>query len=162
MATQKKTTAKPVGAKHKVAKAKAVANQKTTTKSKGSKQKAIKETVVKGKTIVKHKGKKSEVIKPKVENEKVSDLKGKKEKAIRSIELEKELSALKEETASLQAENARLAEQYGQMLEVSTNIKFKANAMLGQILKALYIMGIGPDDILAKCQQMFMTKVVAD
>ncbi|MBO6031871.1 MAG: hypothetical protein J6Q22_10560 [Prevotella sp.] len=84
------------------------------------------------------------------------------QKANRSLEVEKELAALKEETASLQAENARLVEQYGQMLEVSTNIKFKANAMLGQILKALYIMGIGPDDILAKCQQMFMKKVVAD
>lgn len=85
-----------------------------------------------------------------------------KPKVIRSPEVEKELAALKEETAILHEENAKLAEQYGKMLETSTNIKFRANAMLGQILKALYIMGIGPDEIQAKCQQMFRKKVVAD
>jgi len=85
-----------------------------------------------------------------------------KPKAIRSPEVEKELAALKEETAKLREENAKFAEQYGKMLETSTNIKLKANAMLGQILKALYIMGIGPDEIQTKCQQMFCKKVVAD
>ncbi len=85
-----------------------------------------------------------------------------KPKAIRPPELEKELAALKEETARLQEENAKFAEQYGKMLETSANIKFKANAMLGQVLKGLYLLGIGPDEIVAKCNQMFRKKVVAD
>ena len=109
---------------------------------------SVKKTEPKPKSIIKPKAlKKPNKVKP---------------KAIRSPEVEKELSALKEETARLREENAKFAEQYGKMLETSTNIRIKANAMLGQILKALYIIGIGPDDIQAKCQQMFRKKVVAD
>ena len=85
-----------------------------------------------------------------------------KQKTIRSLNVEKELAALKEETEKLREENLRLTEQFGKMLEEHTNIKLKANAMLGQILKGLYILGIGPDEIQAKCQQMFRKKVVAD
>ena len=85
-----------------------------------------------------------------------------KPKAIRSPEVEKELAALKEETARLRAENQRMAEQFGKMFEENTNFRFKANAMLGQVLKWLYLIGIGPDVIQAKCQQMFRKKVIAD
>lgn len=85
-----------------------------------------------------------------------------KPKAVRSTEIEKELEALKKSTAELHEENVRMAEQYGKLLEFSTNMKIKANAMLGQVLKGLYLLGIGPDEIIAKCNQMFRKKVVAD
>ena len=74
----------------------------------------------------------------------------------------REVTALKRKVGRLQKENMHLAEQIGKCLEETTNIRIKADVMLGQILKALYIMGIGPDEILAKCQQMFMKKVVAE
>ena len=85
-----------------------------------------------------------------------------KPKTVRLPEVEKELAALKEETARLKADNARFMEQYGKMMEENANFRIKANAMLGQILKGLYLLGFGPEDILAKCQQMFRKKVVAD
>ena len=85
-----------------------------------------------------------------------------KTKAVRSPDLAKELDALKEETARLRAENAKFMEQYGKMMEGNANFRIKANAMLGQILKGLYLLGFGPEDIQAKCQQMFRKKVVAD
>lgn len=85
-----------------------------------------------------------------------------KPKAIRSAEAEKEIAALKEETEKLRAENLRMAEQFGKMLEENANFRLKANAMLGQVLKGLYLIGIAPDDIQAKCQQMFRKKVIAD
>ena len=161
MSLIKKSKGKGTGVKPKSLKKKIYSKPKLTksnvvktisVKAIGEKAKSIsKRTVVKPKIV-----KTKQAVKHKVYNTNAPNGKA------RSIEVEKELAALKEETASLQAENARLVEQYGQMLEESTNIKFKANAMLGQILKALYIMGIGPDDILAKCQQMFMKKVVAD
>lgn len=85
-----------------------------------------------------------------------------KNKAVRSPGIEQELESLKKTVVELQEENVRLAEQYGKMLETSTNLRIKANAMLGQILKGLYLMGITPDDIVVKCNQMFRKKVVAD
>lgn len=92
----------------------------------------------------------------------VRKTRAKKPTANQSPEVEKALAAIKEEAARLKEENTRLAERYGKMLEQSTNIRLKANAMLGQILKALYIMGIGPEEIQAKSQQMFRKKVDAD
>lgn len=85
-----------------------------------------------------------------------------KPKVVRSHGIEQELESLKKTVVELQEENVRLAEQYGKMLETSTNLRIKANAMLGQILKGLYLMGITPDDIVVKCNQMFRKKVVAD
>jgi hypothetical protein len=161
MALIKKSKGKGTGVKPKSLKKKVYSKPKRT-KSNVVKTSAVKAIGAKSKSISKHTVVKPKTVKTKQADKlKVSDTNATNGKA-RSIELEKELAALKEETASLQAENARIVEKYGQMLEVSTNIKFKANAMLGQILKALYIMGIGPDDILAKCQQMFRKKVVAD
>lgn len=83
-------------------------------------------------------------------------------KAVCSPEIEQELESLKKTVVELQKENVRIAELYGKMHETSTNLRIKANAMLGQILKGLYLMGITPDDIVAKCNQMFRKKVVAD
>ena len=85
-----------------------------------------------------------------------------KPKTVRSPELEKELAALKDETARLKADNAQFMEKYGKMMEENANFRLKANAMLGQVLKGLYLIGFGPEDIQAKCQQMFRKKVVAD
>lgn len=85
-----------------------------------------------------------------------------KPKTIRSPEVEKELAALKDETARLKADNAQFMEKFGKMVEENANFRIKANAMLGQILKGLYLIGFGPDDIMAKCQQMFRKNVVAD
>ena len=85
-----------------------------------------------------------------------------KNKSVRSPEIEQELETLKKRFSELQEGNVRLSEQYGKMLETVTNLRIKTNAMLGQILKGLYLIGITPDDIVAKCNQMFRKKVVAD
>lgn len=51
---------------------------------------------------------------------------------------------------------------YGKMVETVTNLRIKIDVMLGQIIKGLYIVGITPDMIIGKCQQMFNKKVIAD
>lgn len=51
---------------------------------------------------------------------------------------------------------------YGTLLEAMTNLRLKIDVMLGQFLKGLYVIGITPDDIVQKCQQMFRKKVSAD
>ena len=51
---------------------------------------------------------------------------------------------------------------YGTLLELMTNLRLKIDVMLGQFLKGLYVIGITPDDIVQKCQQMFRKKVSAD
>lgn len=66
-----------------------------------------------------------------------------------------ELDALKKETESLKAENLAAMEKYGKLLEVNTSLYLKSDVMLGQIIKALYIMGITPDMIVRKCSEMF-------
>ena len=51
---------------------------------------------------------------------------------------------------------------YGTLLEAMNNLRLKIDVMLGQFLKGLYVIGITPDDIVQKCQQMFRKKVSAD
>ena len=71
-------------------------------------------------------------------------------------------AALKKRIAELEEQIKQAAEEQGKMLELFTNTRIKLNAMLGQMLKALFIVGIGPDELMAKCQQMFRKNVVAD
>ena len=80
----------------------------------------------------------------------------------RTPEAEALLKSLNEETAALRKENTEAAERIGKLLEENMNFRIKADAMLGQILKGLYLMGIDPDVIQRKCQQMFRKAVSAD
>ena len=66
-----------------------------------------------------------------------------------------EIEALMHETERLKAENLAAMEKYGKLLEVNTSLYLKSDVMLGQIIKALYIMGITPDMIVRKCSEMF-------
>ena len=71
-------------------------------------------------------------------------------------------AALQKRIAELEEQIRQSAEQFGKMVELMTNIRIQQDAMLGQILKGLYFIGIDPDRIMRKCQQMFTKKVVAD
>lgn len=64
--------------------------------------------------------------------------------------------------ANLQKRLNDALSDYGTLLESMTNLRIKIDVMLGQFLKGLYVIGITPDMIMAKCQQMFRKKVVAD
>ena len=84
-------------------------------------------------------------------------------KSVKSPAKKRETMAdLKKKIAELEVQRDKALENYGKMLEVSTNMSLKINVMLGQMLKALFIIGIGPDELHAKCEQMFRKKVVAD
>lgn len=72
------------------------------------------------------------------------------------------IADLKKKIADLEAQRNKVLEDYGKLLAASTNINLKLDAMLGQMLKALFIVGIGPDELHKKCEQMFRKKVVAD
>lgn len=80
----------------------------------------------------------------------------------RICSLERELDAIKEECAKLHEENLKDGKKIGTIMAENAQFRLQADAMLGQILKGLYLLGFGPEDIQAKCQQMFMKKVVAD
>lgn len=85
-----------------------------------------------------------------------------KPKAVRPTEIEKELDSLRKETAALRESSKESAEKMGKLLEENANFRIKADAMLGQILKGLYLIGIDPDTIQRKCAQMFRKAVSAD
>ena len=145
---------------------------KTVTEKKQLTKKPVKKTkkVVKAKVI----STKSKNVEPtKASNKKVTSKKvngktsKKTNKKKEKVELEfpkvlEELAALKKQTEILHQENLKLLEEHGKQLSESVNYKMKTDAMLGQVLKALYIMGIYPDQIMRKCDQMFAKKVVAD
>ena len=46
-------------------------------------------------------------------------------------------------------------EKYGKLLEEQINSNRLKDKALGQFLMGLYLLGLGPDKVLAKCQQMF-------
>lgn len=71
-------------------------------------------------------------------------------------------AAANECIANLQKRLNDALSDYGTLLELMTNLRIKIDVMLGQFLKGLYVIGITPDMIMAKCQQMFRKKVVAD
>lgn len=66
-----------------------------------------------------------------------------------------ELKVLRDEVASLKEANRQVSENFGKLLEEVTNFQIKKNAALGQILKGIYLLGIMPDEIHAKCAAMF-------
>lgn len=45
--------------------------------------------------------------------------------------------------------------KYGKLLEEQINSNRLKDKALGQFLMGLYLLGLGPDKVLAKCQQMF-------
>lgn len=69
---------------------------------------------------------------------------------------------LKEQVKALSEQLTSTTEAYGKLLAELTNMRIQQDVMLGQILKALYIIGINPDRIARKCQTMFLKKVVED
>ncbi len=71
-------------------------------------------------------------------------------------------AAANECIANLQKRLNDALADYGTLLEAMTNLRLKIDVMLGQFLKGLYVIGITPDDIVQKCQQMFRKKVSAD
>lgn len=81
---------------------------------------------------------------------------------VRSTVLQTELDSLRKETAALRESLKESAEKMGKLLEENANFRIKADAMLGQILKGLYLIGIDPDTIQRKCAQMFRKAVSAD
>ena len=85
----------------------------------------------------------------------------KRSSAKKAIKGTEGVAALEKRIAELESQTAKTNEAYGEMLAACTNFAIQKDAMLGQILKALYIIGIGPDQIQAKCQQMFQKKVRA-
>lgn len=72
------------------------------------------------------------------------------------------LADLKKRIEDLEAQKTDALTKYGKMLEVNGNMQLKLDAMLGQMLQALFIVGIGPDELMLKCSQMFRKKVVED
>ena len=85
------------------------------------------------------------------------------------VKMPKDSAQKRQSTASLLNKIAQLDEQVnasadeqGKLIEALTNNRIKLDAMLGQILKGLYLVGIDPDMIMKKCQQMFQKMVVAD
>lgn len=87
----------------------------------------------------------------------------KNRKAVKTSPKKRETAAdLKARIKELEEQRDQTLADYGKLLEVVTNIRFKRDAMLGQMLKGLFLIGIGPDELHAKCEQMFRKKVVAD
>ena len=64
------------------------------------------------------------------------------------VELKKKISEIEDQMRSS-------TEEYGKLLEYVSNNRIKLDVMLGQIIKALFIVGIGPEEIARKCSQMF-------
>lgn len=85
-----------------------------------------------------------------------------KKRASKTLPKEDSLPSLKGEIETLEKAYLQTQEDYGKLLEQYTNLRLKLNTMLGQILKALFIVGIGPDELTAKCGEMFCKKIVAD
>ena len=71
-------------------------------------------------------------------------------------------AAFQKRIAELEERVKAISEEKGKLLEILTNLRLKQDAMLGQILKGLYLVGIDPDVISRKCSQMFSKRVVAD
>lgn len=71
-------------------------------------------------------------------------------------------AAFQKRIAELEEQVKAISEEKGKLLEIFTNLRIKQDAMLGQILKGLYLVGIDPDVIGRKCSQMFSKRVVAD
>ena len=86
----------------------------------------------------------------------------KKNTATKTTKKHETTADLKKRIAELESQLNTALEDHGNLLSATANITKKLDVMLGQMLKALFIVGIGPDELMAKCQQMFRKKVVAD
>ena len=86
----------------------------------------------------------------------------KKTAATKSAKKRESTASLKKRIAELEAQRDNALNDYGNAVAANANLSIQLDAMLGQILKALFIVGIGPDELMAKCQQIFRKKVVAD
>ena len=86
-----------------------------------------------------------------------------KPRAVKSPAKKRETMAdLKKKIAELEESNSQAIESYGKLKADFYNMQLKHDAMLGLMLRALFVIGIGPDELMAKCSQMFRKKVVAD
>ncbi len=65
------------------------------------------------------------------------------------------IGELKKTVSQLEDQLKTSTEAYGKVLEELSNYRIKLDVMLGQMLKALFIIGIGPDELSRKCSQMF-------
>ena len=72
------------------------------------------------------------------------------------------VAELKKQIENLKNQLNKTTEDYGNMLAAWVNMKVKMDTMLGEVLKGLFAIGIGPDELKAKCGQMFVKKVKAD
>lgn len=86
----------------------------------------------------------------------------KKTTSTKTVKKRETTADLKKRIADLEGQLNKALTDYGNLLSETANITQKIDVMLGQMLKALFIVGIGPDELMAKCQQMFRKKVVAD
>lgn len=86
----------------------------------------------------------------------------KKTTSTKTVKKRETTADLKKRIAELESQLNKSLEDHGKFLAATANITKKLDVMLGQMLKALFIVGIGPDELMAKCQQMFQKKVVAD
>lgn len=86
----------------------------------------------------------------------------KKTTSTKTVKKRETTADLKKRIVELESQLNKILEDHGNLLSASANITKKLDVMLGQMLKALFIVGIGPDELMAKCQQMFRKKVVAD
>lgn len=86
----------------------------------------------------------------------------KKTTSTKAVKKRETTAELRKRIAELEAQRDAALNDFGHALESNSNMTIKLDAMLGQLLKALFIVGIGPDELMAKCQQMFQKKVVAD
>ena len=88
----------------------------------------------------------------------VKENKPKKEIAKKRVTTE----MLKKRIIELEGQLLSSRTEYGKLLEQYTNMNIKINTMLGQIIKGLFILGIDPDILMQKCNQMFTKKIKAD
>jgi hypothetical protein len=86
----------------------------------------------------------------------------KKTTSTKTVKKRETTADLKKKIAELENRLNKTLEEHGNLLSATANITQKLDVMLGQMLKALFIVGIGPDELMAKCQQMFRKNVVAD
>ena len=104
--------------------------------------------------------KKTETRKPlrrKKVNEKSSNSKKTTKSSLTKLQKER-IENIQRRVVALENSSHELATKYGKSIEELTNIRYKIDLMLGEILKGLYIIGISPDDIVRKLNQMFEKK----
>ena len=85
-----------------------------------------------------------------------------KPKAVAKVTDAETIEALKKQIEVLQNQLNETLTAYGKMHATMLNFNSRADAMLGMILKGLFEIGIGPDELARKCSQIFRKKIQAD